>query len=25
VDDHNFVLFCEEELEEYFNINTGGN
>ena len=25
VDDHNFVLFCEEELEEYFNITTGGN
>ena len=25
VDNHNFVLFCEEELEEYFNINTGGN
>ncbi len=25
VDDHTFVLFCEEELEEYFNINTGGN
>ena len=25
VDDHSFVLFCEEELEEYFNINTGGN
>ena len=24
VDDHNFVLFCEEELEEYFN-NQGGN
>ena len=25
VDDHNFVLFCEEELEEYCNITTGGN
>ena len=25
VADHNFVLFCEEELEEYFNITTGGN
>lgn len=24
VEDHNFVLFCEEELEEYFN-NHGGN
>ena len=24
VDNHNFVLFCEEELEEYFN-NQGGN
>ena len=25
VDDHNFVLFCEEEFEEHFNITTGGN
>ena len=25
VDDHNFVLFCEEELEEYFKNNGGTN